>query len=235
LKRPSETEVAAPIVTYLQEHHWEVFQEVRFGGPGEPVADIVGRLQSPSGLTLIWVIEAKTSLNIDLLSQAVAWIRHANFVSIVTPNVRQSYRARDLIEWILSYHGIGRFTYGQYGSTHEAIPTSLHRLPKKTIQRWDKYLAVARKGTAPAGSAHGGYGTPFKETCRHLLHYVTYHPGCGLKEAIEAIPHHYSRHSTAVSSIRHWLYAHKIPGVKIEFEKGKIRLFPAAVQSIATP
>lgn len=221
-----ETDVAAPAVTYIQEHGWEVFQEVRFGGPGEPVADIVGRLQSPSGLTLIWVVEAKTSMSLDLLSQAVAWTTLANFVSVVTPSIRsKTYRAEKMIDWILSYHGIGRFTAGQYGSFHQNTPSTLHRLKRSAVHRWDQYLALARKSTVVAGTSHGGYWTPYKETCSCLRDYVNRNPGCGLTEAIGSIKHHYRRNSTAIASMRTWLQTGKVPGVRVEMEKGKIRLY----------
>lgn len=213
----AETDVAAPVVKFLQENQWEVFQEVRYGGPGDPVADIVARQLSQNGHTsLLWVVEVKTSLSFTLLSQAVHWTKHANYVSIAVPPTKRSYRERDLIQWILKYHGIGKFD--MHGPTTHA---PFHRVQTND---WSKYLNERQKTECAAGS-RSGYWTPFKETCENVKLYVSNHPGCCMKELIDNVQSHYKKASTARSSLRMWIEAGKVPGVRMELEGGKIHLF----------
>lgn len=219
MKRISETEIAAPVVAWLQEQHWDVYQEVRAGGPGDPIADIVARQKSTWGhATLTWVVEVKASLSLALLAQAAHWTKCAHYVSIATPETTRNYRERDLLGWILGYHGIGEFT----GSIQSRRPV-FHRVWTKD---WERHLNDKQRTQCAAGSSGGGYWTPFQETCRNVRGYVAAHPGCSMHDMVESIRHHYRRPSTAVTSLRTWIEAGKVAGVRVEYEGHEVRLYP---------
>src|SRR3990167_10050555 len=72
-----ETELAKPIIAYLEERGWNVYQEVLIRCK---VADIVATFGK-----LTWVIECKTSMSLKLLEQIYCWRGRANFLSIAIP------------------------------------------------------------------------------------------------------------------------------------------------------
>ena len=63
-----ELELAKSVVEWLQDQHWEVYQEVQ---RYSTTADIVA-VQGP----LVWVVECKTSLSIGVMLQASRWMAH---------------------------------------------------------------------------------------------------------------------------------------------------------------
>ncbi len=82
----TEVELARPVVAWLGDLGWEVFQEVSAGGS---VADIVAR-RGP----VLWVVEVKRSLGLSLLGQAHAWKRRAHRVSVAVPAGRDTTARR---------------------------------------------------------------------------------------------------------------------------------------------
>src|SRR3990172_8380228 len=92
-----ETELAEPVIDWLASQNWNVYQEVSFSRMGG-VADICAERHG-----VLWIIETKTAMSIEVLNQASAWPVH--FRSIAVPKAKREskrdYRvARD-------YYGVG--------------------------------------------------------------------------------------------------------------------------------
>lgn len=234
----AEVDIAAAAAAWLEANAWEVFQEVRFGGLGSPRADIVGRLITPRGNRLIWIVEAKASLSMRLLGQAMRWRQWAHFVSIIVPHPnpkgRECSDAASVIRLVLHEYKIGRMFYipGTWrGPDMIQVdrPPGFNRHPLRALDEWDRTLKPQHKSTLLAGSAGGGYWTPFRETCGEVKRFVELHPGCDMKSLIHGIKHHYRRDATALASLRTWIADGKIKEVRAEIEHGKIRLFPVGV------
>jgi hypothetical protein len=198
--RPTETELARPVVAWLQDFGWDIYQEVQTRGGGR--ADIV----AVRGI-LVFVVEVKASLSLRLLDQAVEWLAQAHYVAIATPPVRTGF----FVHRCLRDLGIGRFHSragcgGEGCDLHE--PAELHRWAEP--KRIRAVLHESQK-TAIAGSNGGGYWTPFRQTCTALVEFVSANPGCTLKAAIDGIRHHYSSPASARNSLRDWILRGKIP------------------------
>src|SRR3990167_11042364 len=77
MEKLTEVQLAKPIIAYLEERGWDVYQEVLIYGK---IADIVATFGK-----LTWIVEVKTSLSLKLLEQIYAWRGRANFLSIAIP------------------------------------------------------------------------------------------------------------------------------------------------------
>lgn len=201
-----ETAVAAPVVEWLTDLGWEVYQEVDAFGPR---ADIVG-VRGP----LVWVVEAKTSLSLKLLDQACGWLSQANYVSVVVP---ERHRWNRFVGMFMRDHGIGEFRiegdggkWNPFRAVDHLDPVFHRRVDQSIIRR---ALHPEQKAQI-AGSAGGGYTTPFSRTCDNVRRWMREHPRSTLKEVIDGVEHHYANPASAVNSLRHWIISGKVQGVK---------------------
>ena len=213
--RPSETEVAASIIAYLENLQWEVFQEVTIAGGR---ADIVARQGS-----LIWIIETKTTFGLPVIEQARRWKTRAHMVSVGTPSWPGEFAKE-----VCGLFGIGILyasrqpQYADGSMSTELLRPKLNRHPGKLPK-----LCEEHKTYAPAGTNGGGYFTPFNKTCKDIRAVVLRHgEGMPLKKVIDMVDHHYCSSSTARSCMRKWIECDKVPGVEIRFEKGKAIVYP---------
>lgn len=218
-----ETEVAAPVVAWLQKQGWDVYQEVENGN----VADIVARMPLKYRDDLIWVIETKTTLSLALLDQAIAWTPWAHLVSVAVPAPKTMRRGTRAINLVLQHYKLGFIevdTFSGYKPVREVETPGLHRIVKCHVRNWDRALVEEQKTYCPAGT-QGGHWTPFKGTCKRLRGYVEKHPGCLMKEAVEGIRHHYQTEASAIGSLRYLVQDGVVPGVRFERDGRKIRLY----------
>lgn len=238
----SEVEVAAPVVAWLRAGGWDVYQEVRLGASCDIVATR-GRL--------IWAVEVKTAFGIAVVEQAKGWVEHAHYVSVAVPhrNARLSAHPQSVLGLALHTWGIGVLGVRpvSYLYAEDADPASpqlvqhvlappLHR---KVDNRLRAVLCEEQKTYLAAGSPFGSGWSPYKATIQNLRSLVKKHPGLNLREAIKGraptlddpvgivgIAHHYGTDATAISSLRHWIDAGKVPGVRIKYENKAIPLYP---------
>lgn len=239
--RLAEVDVAAPVVAWLRAGGWDVYQEVRNGKGGERSCDIVAT-RGP----LVWVVEAKVRLNVEVLEQAQWWRQYAHYASVAVPHAYLMPMGQAYIHLVRAW-GLGVFGVrpkeALYGVPmvdklvdHLQFSPALNR--KAMAPRLRGWLCEEQKTYLAAGSPCGGGWTPFKDTCRALAQVVRAHPGCTLKEAIggrattlldagfAGIKHHYRTEATAVSSLRTWIQEGKVPGVRLEQEGRALRLHP---------
>ena len=215
-----ETDLAKKVVDWLNSQYWEVYQEVKIGGS---IADIVATQGN-----LIWIIECKLSMSLELIGQAFEWKREAHFVSVAVPKQKQRYptKARRIGKVILRHYGIGLLEIRNINADindHLISP----KLNRKAYVNWVKNsLCEKQKYWAPAGSCNGGYWTPYKETCRGIVRIVNKNPGIFLKDLIDSLDHHYANDKSAKASIRHWIGIGAIKGVRYEKDGRFLRFYP---------
>lgn len=199
----SEVELAKPVVAWLENLKWDVYQEVNG-------IDIVA-VQGP----IVWVIECKRGNTLALLDQLFARIRFGrwgHFTSCATP----LYPSR-AFEAALKSWGIGHLCVGEQGGPRvsEDLAPQLYR----TAGHAGKLRAGLRpehKTHLPAGSPTGGGWSPFKETCENLRRYVGAHPGVPLKDLIATVKTHYRTPASARASLAKWIKAGQVPGLRLD-------------------
>lgn len=218
--KPSEAEIAAVVVAWLESCGHDVYQEVECVGG---VADIVALTANRE----LWCIETKTGWSLDLLEQCVSRRRVFHRVFAAVPPSRSNHA--NLFEQL----GIGALRVRADGD-----PTYVDNdwtLPPRASPdaRYAKLLRDAldqgHKTHAKAGSPSGtGRWTPWRRTVEGLARLVAEKPGSTMKEAINGLAHHYSSPAAARSSLAKWIEGGKVPGVVGKVEAGKLRLYPAA-------
>jgi hypothetical protein len=213
--------LAEKVVAYLQDLHWDVYQEVKpkgFGG----IADIVA-VQS----NRVWVIETKTTFSLAVIAQARRWKNFAHWVSVAVPSVRRSGSRTDIGCEILRHYGIGLIrVYDHYeGILAEDVKPRLAR--KALAGKILSSLCKEQKTYSKAGNNRSEYYSPFKRTCNEVARAVHANPGINLKSLIEKVDHHYASASSARNSLRYWAETGKIRGIRMERDGKFIKFFPS--------
>ncbi|MFH1984820.1 MAG: hypothetical protein ABIL58_23510 [Pseudomonadota bacterium] len=193
-----ETDLAATVVTWLGDQHWDVYQEVERDGA---IADIVAAMGP-----LRWVVECKKTLSLCLLEQAFRWIHRAHFVSIAVPQVFAAPKGRGAARIFCNQNGIGMIAVGPHG-IKVYRPPAMSRAA--AVSGWR--LCEQHKTFSPAGTASGVRWTPFASTCCQLRNLLVDRPGLALSEAMKGIDHHYASDATARATVSYYL--RKRPGV----------------------
>lgn len=219
-KFKTEAELAKVIVQYLKDMQWEVYQEVQIASFGS-IADIVAVQNN-----LIWVLECKLSLGLNVIAQAENWINYSNYVSIVVPPRKNCSKSQHIVKNILEHYGIGQYEvskgYDEEKSIVECVAPRLNR--KASTDYIKRNLREEQKYWAPAGNADKLRYTPFQHTKSQVIRFVGENPKCTFKELILNIKHHYSSDKTAISSLRQWIIKGIIPELILKSSKGKYRI-----------
>lgn len=193
--RVPETAVGQAVTAWLSSLGWECYPEAQFHTGGER-ADIVA-VRGP----LIWIVECKTSMSLQLLSQGHRWVGRAHYVSVAS-NSRSGRSAAAGV--FCQYFGIGLFLTA-LGDASEIIRPRLNRIPPRVASKLRDRLHPDMKRYEPGSTAGSGYSTPWRRTMDDARSFITRHPGCTTKEIIDGIKHHYHTATSAVGSVRHWL------------------------------
>lgn len=193
----SEQDLAEVVISWLAEQHWDVYQEVRVGWRGR-IADIVA-VRGP----LVWVIECKRSLNMQVMSQAYSW--QAVKRSIAVPYVRNRRdQGRDFAYVAAGRFGIGILEIGKNSKiVYERVIAPILRYNYAESKKIRASLNPGHKTHARAGSAGGGHWTPYKQTMNEVRSVIGSNPGCTLHMIMKKIrvKHHYGSDATARSCI----------------------------------
>lgn len=230
MEAPSETDIAAPVVAWLREWKWEVWQEVTFASGGER-ADIVGLRDG-----LLCVVEVKKSLTFDLIAQAQRWGAHYRYVAV--PSARDDDGRRLALDFCQSL-GLGVlyvFARGEYDykgaryyySVKERVPPKIIRLHRSIIDEKVKTLARFPQNYAPAGSPSGN-GFPayssYKGTMERIRQYLLIHQGATVKEILGEVEHHYASNGSAKSAIPKWLQSVESKWCETRFENRRLHFY----------
>jgi hypothetical protein len=177
-----EVALAKPVVQWLLDQHWEVYQEVQYEYSGR-VADIVAKRDN-----IIWVIETKTSYGFAVLEQATRWPVHYRSVAVPFARERDYRVAKD-------YYRVGVIEVSNKFETTvtEVIPAPLFSKNIKEIERFKNCLMELHKTYAEAGSQSGHHLTPYKYTMLEVRKAIESNPGCTIKFLYEQLGKmHYS-------------------------------------------
>jgi Uncharacterized conserved protein len=181
-----ETELAEPVVSWLQSQNWNVYQEVQFSRMGG-IADICAERHG-----ILWIVETKTAMSIEVLNQASAWAVH--FRSVAVPKAKN--RAKRDYRVARDYYGVGVIEVSEY-DIYETLKPPLYLRHHRTAKRLLSELTELHKTFAKAGSKGGSHLTPYKLTMMEIRNKIERHPGCTVEELFEMIGHmHYANKSS---------------------------------------
>ncbi|NOS56465.1 MAG: hypothetical protein HOP37_09460 [Cyclobacteriaceae bacterium] len=166
----SESELAAPLVAWLQDQNWDVYQEVQFRQRGG-VADIVAVRNG-----IVWIIETKTSYSFKVLDQASSWPVH--FRSVAVPKTFSDKRDYRVARF---YYLVGVIEISSGGRIEEIVRPPVFTKNKKAVNDYKQQLTELHKTFASAGSKSGHHLTPYKQTILEVRRVIDENPGCTIK------------------------------------------------------
>lgn len=211
----TEAEVAEPVVQWLEDAGWEVFQEVTASFQG-PVYDIVAKRD-----TAIWVIEVKTRFSAEVVAQAwnAKGLWHGNRFSVATPPLRyfRSSKVQQFLKWVCQDQGIGIIEVQLVDDLIEPHFKVTELVTARPDQRCSRNFAdklhESQKDYAKAGNAKGKRWSPFQQSCMNLTILARGMPGMRINDLVKCFRHHYQTDSAATGSLRKWVEMKKIRGI----------------------
>ncbi len=215
MTRRPETDIARPVVAWLQAQGWTVYQEVQHAGR---VADIVAT-RGP----LTWVIEVKAQLGLAVVGQALHWLGRANLVSVAGPALPQR-AAGDAFRAFLRLSGIGCLTVNSDYETAIRQPVS-PAMARHVARGLRAALRPEHQTWAEAGNASSARYTPWRATVDAVERYVAEHPGATLREVLGAVQTHYSSDKVARATIAAQIRSGLIAGLRCEADGRELRVY----------
>lgn len=196
----AETELGAKVVAYLESNGYDVYQEVTCLSRTYDIVAI-----RPD--SLVWVVECKLTLGLQVIEQAYQAATTAHYVSVAVPNGKDT-NTRLFARQLLRNNGIGVIESGY--CTRETIPPKLHRESHDIARRLRDSLTPEHKVYAKAGSQGGGrLGTltPFKLTMQRCKEIIEANEGITTKALVRTLGsnHHYASNTSALSALPKWL------------------------------
>ncbi|MFG0330729.1 MAG: hypothetical protein ACF8PN_12640 [Phycisphaerales bacterium] len=201
----SEQDLAAHVVSWLERQGWDVYQEVKAGPFEGRIADIVAVRGA-----VVWVVECKRSLNLQVIAQADDWPVVRRSIAIPALRVKRKDRLRAFAERACARFEIGVLEVGLTGSVVRRVPAPIRRAWLETSRKLREQLDTEHKSTAPAGLAAGPRWTPYRRTMREALRVIRERPGITIAELMSVLEsHHYPTDFTARRAIARSLDEHE--------------------------
>lgn len=176
---------------------------------------------------MIWVVETKLTLGLDVLSQAHGWLGQAHLVSVAVPWRRRT-RGNEFAETVAGEFGIGVL---RVCGPHLGRHAHLERDRAERVEEWSRprfrrsvgswlrsSLRPEQQTYAAAGNAEGKRYTAFNATCDELRRILGNHGPLTIKQAVACLGsrHHYANEASARSSLHRWASRGVIEGVEVE-------------------
>jgi hypothetical protein len=188
---------------------------------------------------VLWIIECKKSLGLEVLDQLIYWQRRgfAHYFSAATflkraPGGRSFGNTihSETVGFMMDHFDFGWLgVHPEHLSVERNREAGLHRLPPSWLGTMGSYLHPDQQTRLGAGSTGGNMSTPFQRTCDRLRELVLEHGQIAPKEAIAQMDHHYQTESSARSSLIVWAAKGKIRGVRLKRE-GRAVYFAKALK-----
>ncbi len=224
----TEKDLASKVVEWLQDQHWDVYQEVQFSSWGGRIADIIAVRGK-----IVWIIECKVSMSLKVLEQASLWqvpMRSIAILSSIDSMDRHfAYRvAKDYLGLgIISVkYLIQTGTFDRWVIDEEVGPKILREHYPFSQKYILPKLREEHKTFLQAGSKGGGFYTPYKSTMINIRSFINDHPGCTTKEIMDAVGKgHYCSEVSARSGIPHALRDFEHDWCRIDFDGKQNRYY----------
>jgi len=210
-----ETDLGKTIIEWLEKNRpdWKIYQEL--SPRGGKVADIVCVLKD-----LIWIIELKTTLSLNVIRQAYKW--DVDFRTIAFPRVESDSASNNHQFWIgylgkemnissmtVSKSGHVQTHYlGEYSSifVKHSVRYDLNNTQSHWISTKKRLFDLINTGLVDnygvAGTRGGGYWTRYKQSMLEIKEYLAKNPKSSGKQIIDALGSlHYAHERSALQCI----------------------------------
>jgi len=228
----TEEQLAQVAVAHLQEMGYETYEEVHLG-PG-PRPDIVG-LQG----SRIAVVEVKRSMSLTLLNQMMHWRGQVHYVYGAIGAGRIGLAADRLCRqeglglWQIEAPNLWGTMKAEIEKANisSALDARLYR-HKTALWTLDLIREACndhnRSGSAwaSAGTAAGGYWTPFAQTRRELHYRVKKEPGKKMEEYLNEMDHHYATANSGKASLFDLIRRGVIDELELRREGRSLHVYP---------
>lgn len=216
-----EADLGPPVIAWLRERHWDVYQEV-VGPVGR--ADLVATCGP-----LVAVVELKKSLGLDVLEQGSRWREYAHLVWVAVPLAKCSDAQRFALK-VAEWRGFGVLQCSV--SDCRAREVQGAPLRRRILDGLRERLRPEQKTMLAAGSKGGGYYTEFRGTCNMLRDYARLHPGATMREAVQNIHHHYASGAGARAHLTALIERGVIEGLRLERAGKEWRVYPTSKEGV---
>ena len=216
----TEIELARPVVEWLKEQHWDVYQEVQLESYGR-IADIVAVRGK-----CIWIIEYKTSLSLKVIEQASKhWQCHCRSVAVPMGKTTDRWFKKRIMNLLnIGLIEVSKPNYKGNMTVCEEYKGNFQRLQKQTIHELLFKLRPEHKNSE-AGSRGGGYLTAYSRTMHDIREIISCNPGYTLKEIMTTLQHHYASEASARTCIKKALAEWETEWCRIEIDGKANRYF----------
>lgn len=200
MKKLKEEDLAIKVLQHMKDEGWDCYPEAQLKY-ARGRADIAALKDDT-----FRIVEAKTSLSLQLLNQANEWIhmQGVDEVCVAVPNVRISRLVEEILRWkgIGLYHVIRGFNqrHQRFGvkEVQEIIAPRRLEVHKARRKRVIESLHPDMKNYKPGTTS--GYSTPYNRTIKMILEYLKDHPESTLDDLVK-LDHHYASKSSAKRSL----------------------------------
>lgn len=188
-----EADLAPLVVQFLQQQGYEIYQEVRLGGVGASIVDVIGKRGN-----LLHGVELKRNLSLSVIRQAHRNREDVHFSSVAIAARRHPLYGhvirnenRNFAIDVCRDYKLGVFeVFLEEDKITETVPaqriTGHEEYVGNTIIPLLHNNQRLNSGYANAGTKGGGYHTPYKEMIKTVKSFIQAHPGC---EIISIIAH----------------------------------------------
>lgn len=213
-----ETELAKPVISWLIDQHWNVYQEVQFYTGGS-IADIVAERHG-----FLWIIESKNSYGFAVLKQASRWPVHYRSVAVPYSKDHDYQVAKDYYQV-----GVIEVIFDMYDCATSVIENASAPLIVKnheTIKRYRNKLTDLHKTFCPAGSFGSQHLTAYKLTIMQVRKTIENNPGCTIQFLYEKLGKmHYASAASFKGSLIKSLRDFESDWCRIDTDSRPIKLY----------
>jgi len=220
----TEKVLGVAVQNWLIERNWDCFPEAQIRSRG-PRADIIAIKDA-----LMWVVETKLSLNLQVIEQALRWKNLGALytsVGVLRPKRKKHHQFcwySDFIDRFFRQEGLGLILINPDDlNISEVIKPKLHRYNYLRAKRIVIQLDPRMKQYIPGSSGKEGYSSPHQRTMENALNYIEFKKKCSINELLNNIETHFrirakSRRFLINQLCKHPRLSYKINGYNITFE-----------------
>ena len=190
-KRMRETELAAELIPWLRDQHYEIYPEFSHGAGS---IDILA-IREP----ISWAIEVKTTFSLNVLEQATKnlTLYRSVFVPYSNSRGRKIYEIAKLVYKV----GVIEYNNRTY-NIHERVKPPLMREHYRYYKKMIANLTDLHKVYAIAGSKNTDRLTPYRMTMMDVKRFIRANPGCTISDIQKHLEkRHYSSNQSFKQSV----------------------------------